>query len=94
MKGTLRRLRYAIIAHEAALTVQTYDSTAIEWAATQSSLGKALYALDAREPNLGLLYDAIAAHTAALTVLTYGADPMQWATSQGFLGNALRSGRI
>jgi tetratricopeptide (TPR) repeat protein len=83
------RLEEAVAAYRAALQEYTRDRVPLEWAATQTNLGVALYALGARESGTAQLEEAIAAYRAALQEYRRDQVPLDWATTQNNLGIAL-----
>jgi tetratricopeptide (TPR) repeat protein len=58
---------------------------------TQNNLGKALWALGARESGAARLEEAVAACRAALEEFTRERVPLQWAMTQTNLGIALKT---
>jgi tetratricopeptide (TPR) repeat protein len=83
------KVRKAIEAFEAALTVYSKDAYPADWASTQTNLGVAWE----NRPTGKIVENvkkAIAAYEAALTVYTKEAYPRDWARTQMNLGNAWR----
>jgi tetratricopeptide (TPR) repeat protein len=89
-KGENAALLVAIAAFRAALTEWTRERVPLQWAATQTNLGNALWTLGGRESGTARLQEAVAAHRAALTEYTRERVPLQWAATQNNLGAALR----
>ena len=61
----------------------------LEWAATQTNLGTALWSLGERESGTAQLEEAVAAFREALKEYTRERVPLQWAATQTNLGTAL-----
>jgi tetratricopeptide (TPR) repeat protein len=90
-KGENAALLVAIAAFRAALTEWTRERVPLQWAATQTNLGNALWTLGERESGTARLEEAVAAHRAALTEYTRERVPLQWAATQNNLGAALQA---
>src|SRR5262249_20626648 len=63
----------------------------LQWAATQNSLGLALWRLGERENSTARLEEAARAFQGALQERTRERAPLQWAMTQSVLGFALAS---
>jgi len=80
-------LQHAITCYEAALQVNTRQTSPSEWAGTQNNLGLAYWGLPSGD-RADNLQHAIACYEAALQVRTPEAFPFEWADTQNNLGLA------
>jgi tetratricopeptide (TPR) repeat protein len=81
----------AVAAHREALKKITRERIPLDWAATQFSLGNALYHLGVveRESSTKPFEEAVAAYQEALKEWTRERAPLEWTKTQNNLGNAL-----
>jgi tetratricopeptide (TPR) repeat protein len=88
-RGTAR-LKQAVEAFEAALTVRTLDHTPREWGATQNSLGAVLSTIGANEDTTVSLERALVAFRKGLQVRTRSDSPREWGITMNNVGLTLR----
>jgi tetratricopeptide (TPR) repeat protein len=87
--GENQSLLQAIGVYRSALTLVPRELVPLQWARTQTNLGRALLRLGAREDGTARLEEAVAACREALKELTHELMPLQWARTHTNLGNAL-----
>ena len=85
------RLKEAVTAYQAALTVQTREHVPLDWATTQDNLGNALRILGERESDTASSERGGHGLPGRPYVRTREHVPQHWATTQNNLGNALRN---
>ena len=88
-KVDLTFLQSAEKALRAALNVTSKTKPAVNWAASQTSLGSMLDSLGARQKDPVMLRDAIAAHEAALSVADRDENPFEWSGRKSNFAGAL-----
>jgi tetratricopeptide (TPR) repeat protein len=71
------------------VTLAPRERVPLDWAATQTNLGTALWRLGARESSTSRLEEAVTAYRAALEERTRERVPLDWAMTQTNLGIAL-----
>ena len=82
-------MKAAVAAYRAALEVRIRERTPLDWAITQTNLGKSLSALGYWTEDVDVLKQAVATHRAVLEVRNREQVPLHWATTQTNVGNAL-----
>ena len=82
-KGDNAALLRAIDYYSEAASLVDRSESPDDWAATRTSLGKALGTLGGRESGTARLEEAVAAYRAALEELTRDRVPLNWATNTG-----------
>ena len=82
-------MKAAVAAYRAALEVRIRERTPLDWAITQTNLGKSLSALGYWTEDVDVLKQAVATHRAVLEVRNREQVPLDWATTQTNVGNAL-----
>ena len=87
--GTHQPIEEAVATLQDALKERTRERAPLDWAATQTALGLALFRLGEREASTVRLEAAVAAYQEALKELTREQVPLEWAATQTALGLAL-----
>ena len=85
-------LRAAIERQKRLIGLNPREGVPLDWAGTQTNLGKALLRLGERESGTAKLEEAVAAYREALKEGTRERVPLQWAATQIGLGSASLEG--